>query len=397
MAEFIKYVEEDYTFDASAKTVTLSAVVKLTAILLITNVTVGNTTIYEFACDGLGGSIAGTVLALDYDTTSMNNGDELLIILHKKKSEREKILEDISTKVAEMNTELGSLKENQTLLLEELGNIISATHQDIVRAVDSTKIPFFLQVARGKVDGFFSISKFGRNSDIAADSTEDIWDGSTPYSFPTTALMTSMSQTANQAALTGGTVEVQGLDENWKRIVQEVDLDGANTTTVITLPTPLIRVFRMKILENVVTTSPVRVHNVGETQDYAVIDTGNNQTLMAIYTVPANCTSYLLSYYGNMNPATNKDPSTMNIRLFARDNHNNYEAQVKHILGLDANASSHFSHKFEPPLRFTQKTDIFIDGTTVGKAADISAGFDLLLIENSKEFGQQELFAHLAD
>ena len=42
----------------------------------------------------------------------------------------------------------------------------------------------------------------------------------------------------------------------------------------------------------------------------------------------------------------------------------------------------HFYHPFKPYVKFTQKTDIYIDGTTVGKAADISAGFDLVLIDN---------------
>ena len=29
-----------------------------------------------------------------------------------------------------------------------------------------------------------------------------------------------------------------------------------------------------------------------------------------------------------------------------------------------------------------EKSDIYIEGTTVGKAADVSAGFDLILVDN---------------
>jgi hypothetical protein len=397
MEEFTKFVDNDYTFNASAKKVTLSSIVKLSAILLITNVTAGNATIYEFACPGLGGTISGTVLSLEFDTTEMSDGDELLIILQKKNGENTRLLEDIKSGINDLKNIAEQTREDQNLLLTSMEKTLASTQAEIIKVLKTTPVPFFLESARGRIEGFSSISKFGRNSDIAAGATEDIWDGSALYVFPATALITSMSQTANQAGLVGGTIEWQGLDENWNLITQKVDLDGANTTTVITFPKPFRRIFRGKVLENVVSTSPIRAHNAGETQDYAIIGTGNNQTLMAIYTVPANCTAYLHSYYGNMNPATNKDPTTMNVRLWARDNGNSYERQLKHILGLDADATSHFSHGFEPPLRFTQKTDIYIDGTTVGKAADISAGFDLQLIENSKEFGKQASFTHLTD
>ena len=242
-------------------------------------------------------------------------------------------------------------------------------------------MPYFVDIAEGNVADHHPVNKFGRNPDVPA-TFEDIWDGSAAYVFPATALITSMSQTTNQAAMAGKTIEIQGLDASWDAVTQEVALDGTNTTTAVTLTTALIRVFRMKVLADVVADSPIRVHNTGETQDYAIIDTGNNQTLMAIYTVPNGKTAYMSNYYASMNPATNKDPSSMQIRLWARDNDNTYESQLKHTKGLDADATSQFPHWFSPYTKFTQKTDIYIDGTTVGKAADISAGFDLFLVDN---------------
>ena len=246
----------------------------------------------------------------------------------------------------------------------------------------SSLTDFMLEVAKGNVTGHSAVNKFGRNSDIAAGTTEDIWDGSALYSFPATALMTSMSQTADQVAMRGATIEVQGLDANFAAVTQNATLDAANTTTVVTLTTALIRVYRMKVLGNVVSTSPIRCHNAGETQDYAIIGTGNNQTLMAIYTVPAGKTAYMTSWYASMNPAANKDPTTMQLNLWARDNANSYESQLKHTMGLDPDATSYWRHCFEPYNRFTEKTDLYVDGTTVGKAADISAGFDLILVTN---------------
>lgn len=236
-----------------------------------------------------------------------------------------------------------------------------------------------IEAASGNNLGMTSVNKFGRNSAVDIGVEEEIWDGSIAYSFPTTALMTSISQTADQATLRGGTIEIQGLDANWDLVVQNANLDASDTTTVVTLTTPLIRCFRMNVLENVVTTSPVRVHNAGETVDYAIIGIGNNQTLMAIYTVPAGKTAYMTSYYATVNPGTNLDPTSNPIRLWARDNGTPpYERYIKHILGL---TSGNFQHYFNPYYRFTEKTDIYLTATPVGKAADVSAGFDLIIVD----------------
>jgi len=239
---------------------------------------------------------------------------------------------------------------------------------------------YALEVSRGNVTGVTWVNKFGRNENIASGATEEIWDGSAVYVFPATALMTSISQTTDQAAMRGATIEVQGLDANYALTLQNATLDASDTTTVVTLTTALIRCFRMKVLADVVSTSTIRVHNAGETVDYAIIGTGYNQTLMAIYTVPAGKTAYMPNYYAHHNPATNLDPTSNPVRLWARDNANSYESQIKHVVGLPTNGG--FQHFFEAYPKFTEKTDIYMTASPVGKAADVSAGFDLYLIDN---------------
>lgn len=237
----------------------------------------------------------------------------------------------------------------------------------------------YFDIARGAVVGASQINKFGRNSAVDIGVQEEIWDGSVAYTYPATALMTSMSQTTNQAAMTGETIEIQGLDANWNLVVQEVDLNASDTTTAVTLTVPLIRCFRMKVLGTVVGDSPIRVHNAGETTDYAVISIGANQTQMAIYTVPAGFTAYMTCYYAHVNPGTNLDPTSNPITLWATDNANGYAKQLKHVVGQ---TSQGFQHFFAPYTIFTEKTDIFITAQPVGKAADITAGFDLILTDN---------------
>jgi hypothetical protein len=78
--EFVNY---SYVFNPSLKTIDLSSIPNFDIKLLanITNLTIGNTHIYVAGAEtGLGySSLAGNVITLQYDTTSMNSTDELLI------------------------------------------------------------------------------------------------------------------------------------------------------------------------------------------------------------------------------------------------------------------------------------------------------------------------------
>ena len=224
-----------------------------------------------------------------------------------------------------------------------------------------------------------TVNKFGRGV-VTSGSIFELWDGNAAYSFPATALMTSLSQTTDQVAMRGATIEIQGLDANRDPVTQTPTLDASDTTTVVTLSTALIRCFRMKVFADVVGDSPIRVHNAGETQDYAIISTGQNQTLMAIYTVANGETAYVTHSYAYHNPATGQDPTSNPITLWGCDKANSYAPQNKHVLGLPNNGG--FEHPFRPYYKFTEKTDIFMTAAPVGKTADVSAGFDLIRVTN---------------
>lgn len=74
----MKKLVRDYIFDASARTVTANDFTSVKKIGIITNVT-DNIIIYNFADPAKGGTLAGNVLTLDYDTTAMSDTDELRI------------------------------------------------------------------------------------------------------------------------------------------------------------------------------------------------------------------------------------------------------------------------------------------------------------------------------
>jgi hypothetical protein len=76
----MKILITNYTFNAASRTVTFLGYsrILLDSVLLITNVT-DNVIIYNFAGSGKGGTVSGNVLTLDFDTTTMSNGDSLQI------------------------------------------------------------------------------------------------------------------------------------------------------------------------------------------------------------------------------------------------------------------------------------------------------------------------------
>jgi hypothetical protein len=69
---------------------------------------------------------------------------------------------------------------------------------------------FTLQLARGQINNHTHINKFGRNTAVASGATEEIWDGSYTYPFPSSATITHIRAAADSATTRSVVVEVQG-------------------------------------------------------------------------------------------------------------------------------------------------------------------------------------------
>jgi len=154
-----------------------------------------------------------------------------------------------------------------------------------------------LMVSMGQLKGFSSIDKFGENPDIDTGSTpEDIWEGGGLYNwddFGTAPIVSLISDDADDA---GKVIEVSGLDINGFNVVQEVELDGTNR---VILQTPLWRVYRMQNMASTNLEGMVYCYvgtgGIPSTANTrAIIDNGNNQTLMALYTIPLGYVGFLV-------------------------------------------------------------------------------------------------------
>ena len=250
---------------------------------------------------------------------------------------------------------------------------------------DNVSRDFMLDVASGRLNGHSSVNKFGASASIADGTSEEVWDGAVAYVWPTTASVTHIRAAVDSATTQGMVVEVQGLDDDYVLTVQDATLDGTDSTTEVALTTALRRVFRMKVKDDTATDQLIQVGPTGFASQQAIIQVGNNQTLMAIYCVPAGFTAYVTSYYASIigeagPPAT--VPDYVRFRMWNRDNVNGYAPQLKHEIGAAMVGSSIPKHDFKPYMKVTEKTDIWIAAIPDGDDAYVSAGFDLILVAN---------------
>lgn len=120
-----------YTFDASAKTITLTGLPTLTAsnLVLITNVT-DNVIIYNFADPLKWWTIAGNIITLAYDTTTMSNTDDLQIILDVPATFKAWLVDDLTPRVTIATDDVNLSAIN--LSLKSLSAYTDSTHKSPV-------------------------------------------------------------------------------------------------------------------------------------------------------------------------------------------------------------------------------------------------------------------------
>lgn len=270
----------------------------------------------------------------------------------------------------------------------------STTDISLVKALNKNNYPKYeLQVARGKVSGVSFINKFGRTTNVDSASATDIWDGANDgvatsiWVPPTTGRIHNIASTssADDAASTGArTLTIYGLDSNWLEATETVTLDGTNN---VATTNSYIRIYRMTCDTwgtGTVNAGIITATAQTDSTVTAAIAAGNNQTLMAIYTVPAGKTAYITEYYAAFNKDTGANTST-DMRLLVKTSADvaNAGYQVKHIIGMFNASSGYINYRFGIPLKVTQKSDIVMRSTDCSaNDTDMMAGFDIILDTN---------------
>ena len=250
------------------------------------------------------------------------------------------------------------LQGNKTLfeafmLADKNGNIINSFGS-------ASNIP----IAAGLVDGYGHINKFGATDGDVTSGT--IWDGNNDnvaYPYPADSVV-AVASTQNS----GAAVLVQGLDANYNAVSETINI-GATGATVFS------RIFRANMVD---TNNDADVSlTMGGTVAAKIIE-DQAQTLMAVYTVPAGKTAYLLKTQMGGDKSSNN--AAMKYSLMARDTDNGNVFQIKGISYTAGGQSVVVDYPI--PLKFEEKTDIRIDVVAAQGGQTCSAMFDLILVDN---------------
>jgi hypothetical protein len=229
--------------------------------------------------------------------------------------------------------------------------------------------PWELQVARNQIAFHKPLFKFGVNPDVNG-TLETVWDGSSLYVYPGSALaMTVTSAAAVPATDNGVKIVVQGLDGDYNEVSQEVTLAGAGTATTTQT---FLRVFRAYVSGSQEPTGNLNITNGGTT--YAKITLGENQTLMALWTVPAGYTAYLSQI--NIATGTANTNQYVTGSVTARSFGNVFRTVAKQSFHEEA------AIVILLPIPFTEKTDIEVRAISSGSNNTVSADFSIIYIKN---------------
>ena len=231
--------------------------------------------------------------------------------------------------------------------------------------------PYYMQVARGLVDGHKRLFKFGFNSNID-NSIEDIWDVGGVYTYQSSAI--AMTVTSDAGATDNGVeVTVQGLDANYDEISETVTLAGSGTATT---SETYLRVYRVFVSGSQEPTDNINIGNGGTT--YARIQEGVNQTLMALWTVPAGYTAYLLQT--DVTAFTEQNNKFATIHIQTRELNGVFRTQDKFAI-----VENTHHQQYQVPFPIPEKTDIRVRGIASSSNAnlEVSAGIDIIYIENT--------------
>ncbi len=240
-----------------------------------------------------------------------------------------------------------------------------------------------LMIAREEVPGQNEVFKFGYQNDVS-NSEIEIWDVAAAYIFPTVAKVMTVSSDdpADDAAGTGArTVTIFGLDANYLEISEQVTLVS---TTAVSTVNSFIRVNRMQVNsagsggENVGTiyTGASTVTAGVPAEKYAAISPNENQTLMAIFTIPAGRTGYLELVTGAVG-ASAADLGAL-MRLKVRPFGEVFHTRDKFNLVRQQTTFLHLS-----PEVITEKSDIKMTAIRTGATdVGVTATFELILRDN---------------
>jgi hypothetical protein len=232
--------------------------------------------------------------------------------------------------------------------------------------------------------------KFGRNSGLLTGTAKQtLCEGCADlYTYSDVQVADIISVSSDNAG-DNTTIEVEGADINGNLHKQDVVLNG---TTRVALATPLWRVWRMQVKDINHTSGVAGVVYIytGTTETAGVpptaaekgrITDGDNQTLMALYTIPLGKVGFL--YRGELGVSdTSAGTDTCNLHYRSRRVASVFK--TKKSIDCVAVGSSIFQDERTFPDPIPALTDIEITKIEASAAMGAWAAFDIMLVDEDQ-------------
>lgn len=242
----------------------------------------------------------------------------------------------------------------------------------VTNYLDNSELAERIQLANGQLAKASFVHKFGAVPAMSNGDTGTIWDvDDTIYPWSALSPPSIVNIERNHVSDNGYTVTVQGLDQDWNYQSEDIVINGVDT--------PGVKLFR-RVNRAFCTAGgstntgdiDIEAGAIGGTT-IARINAGKGQTLMSVYTVPANYTAYL-----HQGVCTIQAGADATVDMFVR--YGNQETfRVGHSFEVSGTGGPYL-YPFTIPIRIPEKSDIDVRATMRSNNARITAAFDMVLV-----------------
>jgi len=244
---------------------------------------------------------------------------------------------------------------------------------------------FLLEIQEGKIDHYDMIHKFGRNDSVPSNSWEFVnllgftnW----PLIDATTVRIKAGGDAADSPNGNGAkSITVQGIDFYGYEVKEVIATNGASVSLdTVTLFRRIHRAWANTVgVYGGANTGDIIIENSSGGTDLIKIAANEGQTQFAGYTIPINKTGYFLSLNLIVDASKAAD-----FRMFTRENIMNTADDIspKRLkLYLDGVLGHTDYYPKGPGTKVPSLTDIWIEAQGGGAGTEVSADFELLLVD----------------
>lgn len=244
-----------------------------------------------------------------------------------------------------------------------------------------------LEIARGNFNGIGFIHKFGRNPDIDGDF-ETVWNGGDDYTGHNATepeiieIFSSSTADVSGTGVGAHTLTLPRLLDGNYALMDDVQFELNGTTSIYSTGSYLrcSRAIVNTAGASGVNIGTITIRQSGTTANvFAVMPIGYNQTMIAADTVQSGVTAHLTAWYASI---TSRVAGFNNMRLLMRPSGGVFN--VKEEFAIATAGNSYVQRNYGVPKNsLKEKTDIKVMADASANNMGVSAGFDLITVDNS--------------